>query len=236
VTQFRHDSWQRAYSEYLIDLLQTYGVDLIVDAGAHNGRFARGVRQAGFQGQILSFEPVQQYFDAAERAALRDDRWIVLPIALGDFDGQTTINVSAGTGSSILSANAYGKAHFSDLRTTSRQVVEIRRLATILTERRSYENDRAVFIKMDTQGYDLNVLRGLGDQASRISIFQSEMSVIKIYDDMPSMSEALVAFETAGFEPTAFFPVTTQIFSGRVVEFDCIMVNRDEARRLELNT
>jgi hypothetical protein len=38
------------------------------------------------------------------------------------------------------------------------------------------------------------------------------------------MPESLAAYEAAGFEITALYPVSRQSRTGRVVEFDCVMV------------
>ena len=58
---------------------------------------------------------------------------------------------------------------------------------------------------------------------------QSEVAVMPIYDGMPMMEEALAAYAAAGFEITALYPVSRQSRTGRVVEFDCVLVRRGRA-------
>jgi hypothetical protein len=53
---------------------------------------------------------------------------------------------------------------------------------------------------------------------------QSEVALLQIYEGMPRMPEALATYEEAGFEVTALHPVSRDMRTGRVLEFDCVMV------------
>ena len=80
-----------------------------------------------------------------------------------------------------------------------------------------------VFLKIDTQGWDLEVLRGAASSLSKIAALQSEVSVQPIYEGMPTMQDALEYLERVGFAVSGLFPVTLDQ-QLRVVEFDCIAV------------
>jgi hypothetical protein len=41
------------------------------------------------------------------------------------------------------------------------------------------------------------------------------------------MPQSIATYEAAGFEITALYPVSRQSRTGRVVEFDCVMVRPD---------
>ena len=47
---------------------------------------------------------------------------------------------------------------------------------------------------------------------------------LNIYDGVPRMTEAIDAFQQAGFYVTGMFPVSRELETGRVLEFDCVMV------------
>jgi hypothetical protein len=83
---------------------------------------------------------------------------------------------------------------------------------------------------MDTQGFDLEVFRGLGERAQDVVGLQSEVALLLIYEGMPRMPEALATYEAAGFEITGFFPITREP-DGRVIEYDCVMVRASELPR-----
>ncbi|BBH41426.1 hypothetical protein myaer102_40390 [Microcystis viridis NIES-102] len=97
------------------------------------------------------------------------------------------------------------------------------RLDTFL--KREVQNYSAlkIFLKMDTQGYDLKVFAGLGDAVGSIVALQSEISVIPIYRQMPHLTESINCFEREGFSIAGLFPVSREK-SLRVIEYDCLMV------------
>jgi hypothetical protein len=82
------------------------------------------------------------------------------------------------------------------------------------------------FLKMDTQGFDLQVLQGALPRIDRFLGLQSELSVIQIYVGMPPWKDALAEYEKAGFELCAFFPVSHDGHM-RAVELDVVMVRND---------
>jgi hypothetical protein len=88
-------------------------------------------------------------------------------------------------------------------------------------------DDPRPFLKMDTQGYDVEVFRGLGKRAREIVALQSEVALMQLYEGMPRMAEALAVYEEAGFEVSGMYPVNREENSGRVLEFDCLMVRAD---------
>ena len=81
-----------------------------------------------------------------------------------------------------------------------------------------------IFLKLDTQGFDLEVFAGIGEVASSIVMLQSEVALVPIYEGMPRMRTALDTYEAAGFEITAMYPVSYDHSTMRVLEYDCIMV------------
>jgi hypothetical protein len=103
------------------------------------------------------------------------------------------------------------------------EVVKLRRLDTLLPELRGAKTLPRTFLKMDTQGFDLEVLRGATNVLGEIVALQSEVSVIPIYEDMPGIQEAFGVFRELGFALSGVFPVTYDSHQ-RIVELDCILV------------
>jgi Methyltransferase FkbM domain len=158
-------------------------------------------------------------------------------IALGSTEGSVPIRVQR-TFSSLLPASDYGKGRFATLRDfedKDDKVVDVplRRLDSVLPEllpeiTRADGGPPRVFLKMDTQGFDLEAFRGLGDRVGEIVGLQSEVALLLIYDGMPRMPEAVATYEAAGFELSGMYPVTSEP-DGRVIEYDCVMVRASAA-------
>jgi FkbM family methyltransferase len=81
----------------LIDFIENRGVKVVYDVGANVGQFGTGLRERGYGGKIISFEPVKSAFDALKSVAATDGNWDVLQCAIGSEPGEVWVNVSVNT-------------------------------------------------------------------------------------------------------------------------------------------
>jgi FkbM family methyltransferase len=210
--------------QHVVTILRLYRINCVLDVGANRGQYARRLRNAGYRGHIVSFEPVAETFARLQAAAAGDPRWSVHRCALGREDATATMTVVPGTLSSVLEPTPFGVDRYAQFRDATHEVVPVRRLDALLDEVTAGVSDRRLYLKLDTQGYDLEAFAGMGERAAEVCAMQSEVAVMPIYDGMPLMAEALATYAAAGFEITALYPVSRQSRTGRVVEFDCVLV------------
>lgn len=220
-----------ALREQVLWVLRTGGVDCVVDAGANVGQFARGLRRAGWRGRIVSFEPVRAAYDELAAAARDDADWWVRRAGLGSQDTTATINTRPGTMSSLLPSSDFGRTWSKRLREASSEEIEVRRLDGLLPELLEGLDEGRVFLKMDTQGYDLEVFGGAAGALDRVVALQSEVSCVPIYDGMPRLLEQWATYEDAGFESAGVFPVSFDRDTVRAIEYDLVMVRPGEMGR-----
>ena len=213
-------------SEHVVTVLHHYRGNCVLDVGANKGQYARRLRAAGYTGWIVSFEPVAADFQVLSERAARDPRWTVHQVALGRESGETEMNVVPGTLSSLLPPTTYGAERYTRLQGAATQRVQVRRLDELWDEVTGHVPDCRPYLKLDTQGFDLEVFRGLGRRAEQLVGMQSEVALLKIYEAMPTMTEALDVYGAAGFEVSAMFPVSRERRTGRVLEFDCLLVRK----------
>ncbi len=142
-----------------------------------------------------------------------------------------SLNAVPGTLSSLLPATGLGVERYERLQTPQTQEVAVRRLDALLPKLLADVPDPRPYLKLDTQGYDLEVFGGLGDTADSFVAMQSEVALLRIYEGMPRMSEALEVYEAAGFEVAGLYTVTKHARTARVLEFDCILVRARASRR-----
>lgn len=224
----RHEAWF-SYDLQLEWLLNLHRVDLVVDVGANEGQFARRLRHV-YDGAIMSFEPVSRTFARLSNEAHGDRSWSTHQLALGNEEGKATIHVADDTSfSSLLVANEFSRSRFRRSAVLAEEVVEVKRLDDVLAPVLNGPTPRRVFLKLDTQGYDLRVFEGMGDYAGSVVMMQSEISLVPIYEGMPHWTESIATFESAGLHVAGMFPVT-RAPGGRVIEYDCLLVREREAR------
>ena len=229
-------AYQHALSTQLSDhLLQTVlrrlDVNVVLDVGANRGQFGRNLRILGYTGRIVSYEPVSANLDKLREAAEGDQDWLVEPMALGDVDSTTDIHVSAGAGvlSSLLDSNEFGRKRFTNMRdeVAARETIQVRRLDAVCGRAVAGIDHPRLFLKLDTQGYDLQALAGAGDRLRDVVAMQSEVSCIPIYEGMPHLTQQIATYEEAGFASAGMFPVSWDHETLAVIEFDVLMVRRE---------
>jgi len=224
-------------SAHLASVFARLEVNCVLDVGAHVGQYGRFLRNIGYRGSIVSFEPVLANFAVLEQRRAGDKRWSCHRVALGRRQGTLPINVTSVTQfSSFLVPNRYSLEQFGGFSEVDRvETVPMRRLDSILDDLVADIPDPRIFLKLDTQGYDLEVLGGAGERIERILGLQSEMSVKPIYEGMTGYVDALSSIGAMGFELTGVFPVVRDA-ELRIVEFDSVMVRARQPRPAALPT
>jgi FkbM family methyltransferase len=210
-------------------LLRVSKANCVLDVGANVGQFAKRLRRAGYEGRIHSFEPVSATYARLEKAAADDPEWHVHNVALGSSNSQAEIN-TADRLSSILPPSDFGRSWKDKMNTMGTETIQVRRLDSLFAEVTAGLSEPRAFLKMDTQGFDLEVVRGSGAALDHVVALQSEVSCLPLYDGMPRLPEQLTAFEAEGFEIVGIFPVTNQAATLRAIEMDLLMVRADALR------
>jgi FkbM family methyltransferase len=188
------------------------------------------LRRRGYTGRIVSFEPLPQVAEKLEKRAADDPDWWVVPYALGEEASETAMHVAGGQGrmSSLRPPSEFGKDWSWKLGSEGTAAVSVRRLDDLFDETVQGLDDPRVYLKLDTQGYDLPAFAGAGTRIDEVLGMQAEVSVVPIYEGVPRLGDQLAVYEGAGFELTGMFPVIRDEASMRVIEFDAVLI-RPEA-------
>ena len=218
--------------EHVATVLKRLGVNVVLDVGANRGQYGRALRAAGYTGRIVSFEPVPSTAETLERRAAEDPDWQVHRCALGDVETTLDIHVGVGQGrlSSLLPASDFGREWNPRIDAATTLPVPVRRLDGMLDELVAGVDEPRIYLKLDTQGFDLRAFAGAGERVRDVVAMQSEVSMVPLYEGMPHFTEQLATYENAGFGLTGMFPVVRDESTLRVIEFDAMMV-RTGARR-----
>lgn len=213
---------------HLKTVLRELEIDCVLDVGAHVGEFAAFLRDLDYTGQIISFEPVRTSFEALAGARASDRNWSGHNIGLGADDGELEINIYRGSVfNSFLKPAENGSTRFHEAtELVGVQKVPVRRLDAVLDEILAARPGAKLFLKMDTQGYDLQVVRGAGRRIDAIQALQSELAARSTYAGMPTLPEALAELALLGFELTGMFPVARELDHLRLIELDCVMCRK----------
>ena len=200
--------------------LHARGVDLVVDVGANAGQYAGALRRAGYRGRIHSFEPVAAVFATLAGRAARDPAWQATRSAVGATTGEATINVAADTVySSIRTASAFGGVRDRNMLPVRTERVSVTTLDNVIAP----GSASAFFLKIDTQGFEREVLDGARALLPACVGLQLELPIEHLYEGVWSFDEAIACATGLGFVPAQFRTVcTSNTFPAAAVEVDCI--------------
>jgi FkbM family methyltransferase len=198
-------------------------IDLVVDVGANTGQFAHQCRAAGYKGEILSFEPSATAHAGLLRSAASDPLWNVANrMALGAADGEIEINIAANSySSSILPMLDSHLSAAPASRYLLKEKVPLRRLDDVLLPF-DRQPDRRIFLKLDVQGYEPQVLAGATQLLAHTLAVQLEMSLVPLYQGELLMPEICAAMTGSGFELWDFEPSFRNPITGRLLQIDGI--------------
>jgi FkbM family methyltransferase len=218
--------------DHLHKFFKHFKVDCVFDVGANAGQYAKMLRtEVDYQGDIISFEPIAELAQKLRANAAAEASWFIEELALDEREGHATFNILAGDQfSSLHAASSTGADLFKNQMQLSRQI-EVR-TSTLAIQLRKYQSKlgfKRPFLKMDTQGHDVSVANGAGDQLREFVGVQSELAVKRLYEDSPSFEEALDFYRSRGFELSALVPNNFGHFP-RLLEIDCIMFRKDLAQ------
>lgn len=217
---------------HLRTVLQRVGADRCLDVGANRGQFHDLLREeARFTGPIESYEPEPGLVQGLVERAAADPGWRVHGVGLAAKEGALDLQVMEfDPCTSFRQPGPSQPGSLAEGNRVRRVVrVPVRTLGGELARLRAEAPAARLFLKMDTQGFDLEVLAGAGPEALRsVVALQSEVSLVPTYVGAPRWLEALARYEALGFQVTGLFPVWHDPDTGRVVEFDAVLV-RPEA-------
>lgn len=193
---------------------------VVFDVGANIGQYGLSLRKCGFAGRIVSFEAIASVHARLSTVAAGDRDWIVAPCcALGRAQGEARINLARNSvSSSLLPMNDAHLNAAPDSRYISSETVRLERLDDIALP--LVPKDGRLFLKVDTQGYEEEVLAGAELALKSVYAMQLELSVVPLYQGAPSLRRILELCEAIGFQLHGLIPGFYEEKSGRLLQMD----------------
>lgn len=185
----------------LVHFLHMHEVDLVIDVGANKGQFGTMLFAAGYQGSMISFEPLPDAHSELVRTAKTSGRrWMVGPaVALSDTTGSATFHVTeASTSSSLHEPRESFVGHTPQVTVAKRIEVKTERLDAFASMI-ELAGKRA-FLKIDVQGGEAAVLTGATAILPQLHGVLSELSLVELYAGQAPALEVHQLITDGGFE------------------------------------
>ena len=207
-------------------LLAALDVDLLVDVGANAGQFGMEMRTGGYRGRILSIEPLGDAFGRLLTRSQADVAWTAVRSAVGASDQELTMHIARNSASSsFLEMLPIHLRAAPGTEQVGHETVPVRRLDSVLAAHATAS--RRVYLKIDVQGYELEVLRGAGESLRAVVATQLELSLARLYANSPLAHEVDAFVSKLGYRLAGVEPGLAEPDSGRLLQMDGIYVRSD---------
>lgn len=200
--------------------LREKNINYILDVGANEGQFVKELRFYGYKNKVLSFEPLLEAHKKLIEISKNDNDWqIFRPLALGNKNTKNIINISKNSvSSSILNISEEHIANAPESRFISKQSIEEIKLDDIFNELK-IEN-KNLFLKIDTQGYEFQVLEGAQKNLHLFKGILVEVSLTELYEGQKPWLEIINLIQSHGFKLWSVDRGFTNKKNGKTLQMD----------------
>ena len=201
--------------------LEKLDVTNVIDVGANVGQFGLDIRRHGFEGQIVSYEPVKETFVSLSQTIKQHQPWKALQLGLGAAESERTINISgnAGLSSSILEMGSLHLENFPGSVTVAKQNISISTIDKQLEVLGLRPQE--IMLKIDVQGFEAEVLKGASQSLSKIPLCYLEVSITPLYEGEISFLPILIELSKVGHEVIDVFR-GIKAKDGRLLQLDIL--------------
>ena len=187
-------------------LIQQKGINKVLDVGANKGQFASSILKEHPNMRVLSFEPLSDAYKVLSTRSALKKNWEAHNYAIGSQVMESEIYVSANShSSSLLEIN---QSHL-DAEATAKVIRTEKIKVTPLHTLVNLSKTEKVFLKIDTQGFEMEVLKGSKGLFSNIELIVVELSLVELYKGAATFSSIVNYLEENGFKLYQLFPEFT---------------------------
>ena len=202
--------------------LESRGVRTVFDIGANVGQFAEAMRRSGYRGRIISVEPLPAAHAELIKSAKHDDLWLVHPRgAATRSGGAILINVASNSVSS--SPLKMLPSHVSAA-PESKTVAKVKCTSWPLDEIVGQYCDLSepVFVKIDTQGFEAEVLAGGPSTLEQAQGLLLELSLVPLYEGQSVWRTLVDQLEDRGLQIWRIDPAFEDRTTGQTLQVDAM--------------
>lgn len=153
--------------------------EFVLDVGAYQGDFARLCFQLWPQTRVTCFEVLPEPSDKIQQMKESQKNLELIPCLLGARIQQEVVFNLAETASSVLNEQAKPQ--------TQKTSYPMRTIDDVVE--RDFHGRVPDFLKMDVQGYELEVLKGATSTLNSIKVILAEVNLLDIHEKVPLMAE-----------------------------------------------
>ena len=205
-------------------IMESNQIELVLDVGANIGNYGHKLlTRMGFKGTVISFEPMLKEFNILNHRCKDYYNWSAKNIALGDFNGTSSINISENSVSSSLLEILPGHTDSApSSRFIETEEIQIVTIDKFLTDQNIQSTN--IFLKLDVQGYEMEVLKGIHTHFDKIKMLHVELSLDELYKNGATFDDMYSYLRSVGFKLVGLEPGFSRADNGELLQMDGLFV------------
>ena len=222
-TKYLYDPFQN-----LIKSINHFNVKSIVDVGANKGQFVNKLLKKGFNGKILSFEPLYDEHNYLKKLSKKKNKWIIEErCALGKRNSKKKIYVSGNSESSSLLKIL---PKHTDIRPDSKivdtQEINVKRLDNF--KKKICKLEKHILLKIDCQGSEMDVLIGANKIIKNFRCIFLEVSLVNLYKKQKLWLEIIKYLKKINFEVWSVDQLLKNNKTGQTYQLDIFFYKKNK--------
>ena len=212
----------RNESDILSFQIKRINPDLFIDCGANKGEYYQTIKDSGFNKKIILLEPnINLVSEFLYPIANNNKNVKIYNIGTGNENKKKKFYITDDKNSDLSSfkkKTEFFNQRFYKTRIKNEKLISIKRLDALLKENKINKSEK-IFLKIDTQGFDMETLIGLYNKIRQVYLIKIELSIIHLYKKSHRHWEILSYLKKNSFEPIYFLNGQRDKL-GRLIEYD----------------
>ncbi len=218
------------YSRYCLfknDWLKNCSIETVIDIGANVGELTAIFAELFPSAQIYAFEPLPDCFEQLAKVAEHyQGRVKALNIALGAKEGNFEFHRSSwAPASSFRKMSELHKENYPHSAGSETIKVDVTTLDDLYG---STDLKKNIFIKMDVQGFEDEVIKGGLKVIGMAKVLVIECSLQETYEDEPMFEEIYNLVQSLGFEYRGSLKQSVRKDDQSFLQADCVFMKREQ--------
>lgn len=205
-----------------VKIIKNMDINCVIDVGANTGQFAESLYDFKYNKKTISFEPLQSCHAQLISRSRKYPNWVIAErCAIGEKDELSTINVCDDSSfSSLLNIKDSHVKTKKHSRIVKKEEISVFKLDSII-DKYIDSNDSRILLKIDTQGFEKQVLNGASELLKKVIGLKIEIPLVPIYENVEFTFFDIIDFvKNQGFEPYSFNIEGVNPKTGRVNTMD----------------
>lgn len=191
--------------------------DILIDVGANHGDFSY-MHMKKFE-KIYMIEPNEDLIKSLSNK-FNNKKYKIFKFGTSNKNKKTILYKTNDKGKTLSSIKEQTKEmgiNFRNTKIVDKVQIQLKRLDSFL-KTINIKNE-SIFLKVDTQGNDLETLNGIGKYIKNIKYIKTELPSVKLYNTNYSHWNILEFLKKKNFKPVVFENISRKK-NGELIEYD----------------